>query len=78
MLITGASEGFREVAQVRVFKFTVFDFTGRHDVPSSRYARLDTISIIGGQPIRGSELLVDEQELDGMGMTKGGFKARDQ
>ena len=42
------------MAQVRVSKFTVFDFTGRRDVPSSRYARDETISIIGGSrfPVR--------------------------
>jgi hypothetical protein len=43
---------------VRVWKYTVFDFTGRRDLPSSRYARSETISIIGGTPIQGSDILV--------------------
>jgi hypothetical protein len=61
------------MGQVRVAKFTVFDFTDRSEVPSSRYARLDTIAIIGGRPIQGTEVMADETDLDEFGMTKSGF-----
>ncbi len=71
-------EGMRgpAMAQVRVAKFTVFDFTDRSEVPSSRYARLDTIAIIGGKPIRGSEIMAEENDLDEFGMTKPDFAPR--
>ena len=61
------------MGQVRVAKFTVFDFTDRSDITSARYARLDTIAIIGGRPIRGTEILVDETDIDEIGMTKLNF-----
>jgi hypothetical protein len=65
------------MSTVRVWKFTVFDFTSQRDTASSRYARSETISIIGGTPIRGSDILVDESDLDVMGMTKSGFRVKD-
>lgn len=61
------------MAQVSVSKFTVFDVTGQKDIPSSRDATNATISIIGGTPIAGTEIKVEETELDDMGMTMPGF-----
>jgi hypothetical protein len=64
------------VGQVRVAKFTVFDFTNRSEVPSSRYARLDTIAVIGGRPVKDTEIDVDESEVDEFGMTRPGFVSK--
>jgi hypothetical protein len=61
------------MGQVRVAKFTVFDFTDQREVPSSRYARLDTIAVIGGQPVKETEICIDESEVDEFGMTRPGF-----
>jgi hypothetical protein len=64
------------MAQIRVAKFTVFEFTDRNEVPSLRYARLDTIAIIGGRPISGTETLADDADIDEFGMTKPGFEPK--
>ena len=61
------------MGQVCVAKFTVFSFGVDGQVPSTRYARLDTIAIIGGRPVRGTEILVDERDVDETGMTRPGF-----
>ena len=63
------------IGQVRVWKFTVFELSGPRDLPSSRYARQETISTMGGAPVRGSDIVVKPSDLDDMGMTMPGFVA---
>jgi hypothetical protein len=64
------------MGQVRVARFTVFDFTNQSEIPSSRYARLDTIAVIGGRPVKDTEICVDESEVDEFGLTRPGFAPR--
>jgi hypothetical protein len=38
-----------------------------------RYATEATVAFLGGRPVKGSSIMVDEGDLDGVGMTKAGF-----
>ncbi len=61
------------MVKVRVWKFKVFDSTGKEDPGlSERYATLGTVAILGGKIEPDAFIYVDESEIES-GMTPVGF-----
>jgi hypothetical protein len=62
------------MAKVRVFRFKVFDMSGKEDEAlSGRYATSATVAILGGRIMPDTCIYVEESELED-GMTRPGFK----
>jgi hypothetical protein len=62
------------MAKVRVFRFKVFDMSGKEDdALAGRYATTATVAILGGRIMPETGIYVDESELEN-GMTRPGFK----